>query len=247
MRQRLSGDIATAPRAVAVQGRGLVCSLLLHGLFAALVVFLFARPEAPQIPLAQFLPIDLVPLAERTPSPPRKMSIEVAKSSMRPSRVVPSSPRTPVALSRSQKRQAVDPLEIRLRKLAQLRQPDSTMPHPDNGASDAVSDNNEARGAQPSYRVRDFLRAQVERRWSLDLARAQNITVRIRVVVARDGTVTKAEIVDRGRYASDAAWRAVALSARNAVLLSSPLSLPASAAGAPLDVTLALNPKDASR
>jgi len=57
--------------------------------------------------------------------------------------------------------------------------------------------------------------------------------------------VTEAYIVDRIRYETDAAWRAVALSARNAVLLSSPLNLPAGYAGNPIDVILAMNPKDA--
>jgi hypothetical protein len=95
--------------------------------------------------------------------------------------------------------------------------------------------------------VSDFLRAQVERRWSLDLKRARNAIILVHVKVARDGTVTEAEIVDRARYANDAAWRAVALSARNAVLLSSPLSLPAGYSGGPIDVTLAMNPKDVTR
>lgn len=138
-----------------------------------------------------------------------------------------------------------DALENRLKQLAQLRQPDSMIPHAENGASDEAGEDGTA-GAAASYGVRDFLRAQIERRWSLDLAHARDVTVRIHVVVAGDGTVTKAEIVDRARYASDAVWRAVALSARNAVLLSSPLRLPAGA-GAPLDVTLALNPDDAVR
>jgi hypothetical protein len=102
-------------------------------------------------------------------------------------------------------------------------------------------------GGVAGYRVRDFLRAQVERRWSLDLNHGRDAVVLIHVKVARNGAVTEAEIVDRARYANDAAWRAVALSARNAVLLSSPLNLPSGYAAGPIDVTLAMNSRDAMR
>jgi hypothetical protein len=242
---RLSAESAIPPRA-AEQRRGFVCSLLLHGLFAVLVFFYFVRPQPPVPPLARFLPVDLVASAPPLAAQPARKSAAAAMSPVRPARVVPSSPKPPVALARARIKPPPDALEVRLKRLALLRQPDSTLPHADNGASDeAANDGSEAAGAS-AYRVRDFLRAQVERRWSLDLARARNVTVRIRVVVAEDGTVSKAEIVDHAHYASDAAWRAIALSARNAVLLSSPLELPAGAA-APLDVVLALNPKDALR
>jgi hypothetical protein len=139
-------------------------------------------------------------------------------------------------------------LEIRLKQLAKLRQPDSTLPHLENGASDEAPTTNDARpGEMAGYRVSDFLRAQVERRWSLDLKHARNIVILVHVKVARDGTVTDAEVVDRARYTTDAAWRTVALSARNAVLLSSPLNLPSGYSGAPIDVTLALNSRDVMR
>lgn len=244
MRLRLSSEPRAATRA---WGHGLLCSALLHLLFAALVFLFLIRPAEPPAPaLIRFLAIDLVPAAPQATAPAAGRTVAVARSPTRPARVVPSSRRPTVALSPSQKRQRVDPLEIRLKQLAKLRQPDSTLPHPENGASDdaAASDDAET-GAVASYRVRDFLRAQVERRWSLDLKHAGNVAIRIHVVVARDGTVTKADIVDRARYASDAAWRAIALSARNAVLLSSPLNLPAGSANGPIDVTLALDPRDA--
>ncbi|MGH6890293.1 MAG: hypothetical protein ACREHF_14045 [Rhizomicrobium sp.] len=245
MRLRLSGDTATSPRAI--QAQGLVCSLLLHGLFAALVVFLLVRPRPPEIPLARFLPVDLVQPAPQATAPPARRNAAAAQAHTRPAHAVPSSPRRPVALAPARKRPPPDALEIRLKQLALLRQPDSSIAHPDNGASDeAANENSESPGGN-AYRVRDYLRAQVERRWGVDLSRAHDVTVRIRVVVAKDGTVTKAEIVDRARYARDTAWRSVALSARNAVLLSSPLALPAGPLSAPLDVILALNPKDALR
>ncbi|HEX4079622.1 MAG TPA: hypothetical protein VHX61_12205 [Rhizomicrobium sp.] len=231
-------------------GQGLACSLLLHGLFALLIFWLILRPgQPPQQSPVRFLPIDLVQLAQQTTSPPQPLRAPIPRAApSRPAREVPSSPHAPVTLAPSRKLPPPDTLEIRLRQLAKLRQPDSTLPHLDNGASDeAATSDTAAPGAMAAYRVRDFLQAQVERRWNLDLKRARNVVILIHVVVARDGTIDHADIVDRARYASDAAWRAVALSARDAVLLSSPLNLPSGYKAGPIDVTLALNPKDVLR
>ena len=60
----------------------------------------------------------------------------------------------------------------------------------------------------------------------------RKFVILLHVVLKRDGTVTEAEIVDRQRYTGDATFRDIALSARNAVLLSSPLTLPAGRYGA---------------
>jgi hypothetical protein len=231
-------------------GQGFACSLLLHGLFGLLIFWLILRPvQQPQQSLARFLPIDLVQPAPQSTSPPQPLKAPVPREARsRPAREVPSSPHAPVALSPSRKQPPPDALEIRLRQLARLRQPDSTIPHPDNGASDeAATSDSAAPGAMAAYHVRDFLQAQVERRWNLDLKHARNVTILIHVVVARDGTIDHADIVDRARYASDAAWRSLALSARNAVLLSSPLDLPSGYKAGPIDATLALNPKDVMR
>ena len=75
--------------------------------------------------------------------------------------------------------------------------------------------------------MKDFIRAQVERRWNLDLATLgdHQFSVPIHVEISSGGTVIKAEIMDTAR-SNDPAYREVAVSARNAVLLSSPLSLP---------------------
>jgi hypothetical protein len=43
----------------------------------------------------------------------------------------------------------------------------------------------------------------------------------------RDGTIATADIVEQARAKTDAVYRDIALGARNAVLLSSPIALPA--------------------
>jgi outer membrane biosynthesis protein TonB len=215
-----------------------------------LVVFVvFRSATQPARPLEHFLPVDLVQLARQTTSPPQPQKTAVPRQlALRAAREAPSSPHPPVSLAPSRKLPP-DTLEIRLRKLAKLRQPDAVLPVISNTAesNEAATSDDASQGADAAYRVRDFIRAQVERRWSLDLKRAHNVVVLLHVVVARDGTVDRAEIVDRARYASDAAWRNLALSARNAVLLSSPLALPVSQTRGRIDVTLALNPRDVLR
>jgi hypothetical protein len=229
-------------------GRGVACSLLLHLLFAILVFYLLFRSAAspPRQPL-HYLPIDLVQIAQQTTSPPAPRRAEAPRATVsRAARELPSTPRRPVSLSPERKLPPPDVLEIRLRQLAKLRQPDSMLPHLDNGASDEAAASAQP-GADAGYRVRDFIRAQVERRWSLDLTRARDVVIMLHVVVRRDGRIDRAEIIDHTRLANDAAWRAVALSARNAVLLSSPLNFPAGYPHGRLDLVLALSPNDVVR
>lgn len=246
----MPSDARISPRTSARDvGPGFACSLLLHILFAILVVYVIAHSaRQPEQSLARFLPVDIVPLAEQTASPPQAPRAALPHEAPTPrAHEVPVSPHRPVALSPTRRQPVLDPLEIRLRQLAKLRQPDSTVPHVENGASDYTAASSNATAGMAGYKVSDFLRAQVERRWSLDLKHARNAIIMVHVKVARDGTVTEAEIVDRVRYANDAAWRAVALSARNAVLLSSPLNFPAGYTAGPIDVTLAMNTKDVTR
>ena len=127
-----------------------------------------------------------------------------------------------------------DDLSVRLKALAQLRQPAPPMPpnprqQDGSGASNLTATSaNAARTRDATYSVKDFIRAQVERRWYLDrdIVKSNNWTVAIHIVMRSDGRVSKAEIVDDPRYRSNKAYSAFALSARNAVLLSSPLNLP---------------------
>ena len=61
-----------------------------------------------------------------------------------------------------------------------------------------------------------------------------------------DGAVTQVDILDDARYTTDALYHDVALRARNAVLLSSPFTLPQGDDDV-TDVTLLLNPRDTFR
>jgi len=95
-------------------------------------------------------------------------------------------------------------------------------------------------GRNAAYAVKDIIRAQVERRWNLDRTRlgAPDWVVAIRIRFSPDGTVRRADIVANERFRSDHAYHDFALSARNAVLLSSPLTLPRGAATLATDIVV---------
>jgi hypothetical protein len=70
--------------------------------------------------------------------------------------------------------------------------------------------------------------------------------VPIHVKMAKDGVVLKAEIVESSR-SNDPAYREIAVSARNAVTLSSPIALPPGTYQDVMDMVLELNPRDTLR
>lgn len=143
----------------------------------------------------------------------------------------------------------LDNLDTKLRALARLRQPNAgPAVIYDPGESDVTSASGDGvAGDQAAYSVRDFVRQQVVRHWSLDLhvLGSRRFQIAIHVVMTRDGRIQKADIVDMERYRTDATFREIALSARNAVLLSSPVPLPVGNYAEVMEMTLNFNPRDA--
>jgi len=189
-------------------------------------------------------PPDAVPVPQ-TPPPSQAMP---SKPAERPKPEAPAAPKP-------QKRPAppLDDLTARLKSLARLRQPPAPLPpnprqQDGPGISSTTASNDAAvLGAQATYSVKDFIRAQVERHWYLDKSalRAGSSPVSIHMLINRDGRVGNAEIVGDPRFATDPAFYALALSARNAVLLSSPLTLPPGRYDAVKDMTLDFDPRKA--
>jgi hypothetical protein len=227
---------------------GWLGSVLLH-LLLLLAIFALIRntPQAPQNPI-RLVPINIIRLGENTTSPPQQLKASVPQQS-RPEKIVRHS--IPAATAPARKPSPQDALDAQLRSLSKLREPETNLPVLDNAGSsnvDATSDD-ALPGSQAAYSIRDYIRNQVERRWSLNFGRIghRTYTVLIHIALKRNGEITKAEVVDRARFATDAAYRDVALSARNAVLLSSPIALPAGQRSMPMEITLNLNPKDTLR
>ncbi len=231
-------------------GRGVAGSLALHGLLALLIVLLMLhRAPLPVLP-QHAVPVDLVRIGEETTSPPAPVKAKIPRpSAPRTANRVPASANAPEGTSPASRKPAPDDLETKLDALAHLRQPQSNTAPLDLPATEDAASSDAAPGAQAAYAVRDLIRAQVLRKWNFDVAAlgGRSFQIALRVVVLHNGTVAKAEILDRERYTRDALYRDIALSARNAVLLASPLTLPGAAFGDQIEVTLNLNPRDALR
>lgn len=229
---------------------GLAGSLALHGLALYLLFFAFHTALPPAV--FTILPVEIV-IGDDTTAP--QQARQAAAPQQRSAAPQPPAPRPvqptlqPVQQLASLPPPAVvplptptpepprDALQEKLEALANMRAPE-------NGNARVNASGNGTRPGPEAYSVRDYVRAQVERRWTPNTTglRNRNIAVAIHVVLERDGTVMLAEIVDQKRFETDASYYLLALSARNAVLLSSPIALPAGSGAEDLDMVLNLNP-----
>jgi len=252
----MTGDETADQGAASALARSpaVVGSLLVHALILALLLSSVGTPATP----LSLVSVDLVELVEETLVPPltpqpiapptQTAPRRLASVAPRPPAQAPSPQPPPAAPSTPQPAPDVAPppppdrLQTQLEALANLRAPNRTGTL---GPGAAGSGN----GQQGAYSVKDLIRAQVQRLWSLNLVELgeQNIVVAIHLVLARDGTVMKAEIVDATRYGKDESYRSIAIAVRNAALLASPFTLPAGISDADMDLTLNLNTRDVMR
>lgn len=231
-------------------GMGFAASALLHG-FAVLLLLLLIKHghhERPSPPFRIVL-VDMVQLGDETASPAQPLKALVPQERAAPR---PKYNPVPTGTAPNKTKPVPDGLESKLRTLSKLRAPPNETPleNDETGASNVSADSNGAkRGLHATYSMRDYIRAQVERRWSLDLSRlgSRDVAIPIRIEITNRGVVTRAEIVESARAAKDKVYRDVAISARNAVLLSSPFELPAGQYESVMELTLLLNPKDTLR
>jgi hypothetical protein len=215
---------------------GLLGSALLHGL--ALVLLLLAAPLG--VPGSRG-DIELVPVEVELPSAEPQAHAEPQQTDLNRSDATQALPSNSSA---SPAGQAADPLEAKLQALAKLRQPDADR-RMDVKASLSTADD-----AAPGRlaALKDFVRDQVERHWSLNLASLgeNEFSIPIRIQITSSGTVLKAEIMDTARDA-DPVYHEVASSARNAVLSASPLTLPAGHYQNVMELVLSLDPRETLR
>jgi hypothetical protein len=248
----ISAVMGAAKRRARDTGPGFASALFLHGLIVALVILLHMPIGSPpnRNPL-RIVPVDVVSFGEETASPPAVLKSALPQQKRAPTlRREEASLRPPEGVSpNGTKPVPLDNLAAKLQALARLRQPETAPGVIDNsGQSDIASTSDDAvAGDNAAYAVRDFVRQQVVRHWSLDLhvLGARQFRIAIHVVMTRSGRIEKAEIVDMQRYRVDPVFRDVALSARNAVLLSSPVPLPAGNYAEVMSMTLNFDPHDA--
>jgi len=216
-----------------------------------IILFGMQIGSPPPLSLQRIVPVDVVQFGEETAAPPSPLLSAVPQQKRVPAapheQASPVPPEGTSALGA--KPVPLDNLDAKLRALARLRQPETNSNLPAiSGQADVTSTSTDAiAGDQAVYAVRDFVRQHVVRHWSLDLhvLGGRSFDIAIHVVMTRGGTIRKAEIVDMQRYRTDAVFRDIALSARNAVLLSSPVPLPLGNYPELMDMTLNFNPRAA--
>ncbi len=97
--------------------------------------------------------------------------------------------------------------------------------------------------------VKDFIRAQIERHWEMDVAALgpARLVVTLHLSLASDGSVSRADIVDNPLYTGLPGYRAAAESVRRAALVASPLRLPPGDTWNFSDLTIEFDPRQAVR
>jgi hypothetical protein len=144
-----------------------------------------------------------------------------------------------------------DALATKLEALAKLHTPGSGAPSEGDSerAANMLPSSASSPGQKGMYGLKDFIVDQVERHWNLNLANltdAPEYSVPIRVKITKSGEVLKAEFIDNS-HSGDPRYDEVAISARNAVLASSPLALPTGQYDEVTDMIIYMNPRDTLR
>lgn len=225
---------------------GAAGSLVLHGLLLFVVLVLVVRHPTHLWPSPPYVPVDLILLGQNSSAP---------AGAVGPPRL--SAPHTPKADAASPTDHAVSPrgthtpedaLDARLKALARLKQPNQNIPL-DNGPGTAAENQGAGNGGL-SYSIRDYVRSQILRRWSLNLAKlgGRTLIVHLKLTMKHNGAITQAEVIGGpADTSSDAGllYRDIAISARNAAVLASPILLPSGEYPAEMHFTIDLNPRDA--
>jgi hypothetical protein len=218
-------------------GPGALLSVLLHG--AALLMVLWYVQQRASLTETRFqvLPIELViggsmgQGASTAPAARLQVARPRAESAPQPQGVSPKGTKQPE-----------DELSAKLRALAQLRSADTALPNADASTTPGGGTGGEGEG---NYALKDFIRAQILRRWLPDLsipgARAMPVSLRIRLL--KSGVIDEVTVVDQARVRNDAAFHDMALSARDAALLASPIQIPGLRLERNQTLTIVLEPR----
>jgi hypothetical protein len=212
------------------QALSLAGSAALHGFVLALLLVLAPQYGAQTAGKA----LDLVPVEVELDWNRAAPAETPTQAALTPSGGAPEAP--PVA----------DTLASKLEALAKLRAPSAgASSEYTSRAATMLQSSASSPGQTGMYGLKDFIRDQVERHWNLDLAnlKGTDYSVSVRVEITRNGEVLKAELMDNP-HSGDPHYDEVAISARNAVLASSPLALPAGDYDAMMEMVLYMNPRD---
>jgi len=216
---------------------GVLLSVLLHGLLVFLALWYWGhRPALTQEQL-RALPVDLViggSMGQETGAAPAAR-VQVARPH-------PESAPVPEGTSPQGTKEPQDELSAKLRALAQLKTPDAALPNADNAAAPGGGGEG---GGEGNYALKDYIRAQILRRWLPDLSipGTRNMPVVVRIRLLKSGLIDDVAIVDQQRFHDDKVFRNMALSARDAALLASPIQIPGVRFEKTQTLTISLDPK----
>jgi hypothetical protein len=209
---------------------GWMLSACLHlALVLAAFLYLMQRPLLPPPPI---LPVELVTMQ---PAP-----------AMRPM------PRigTPAPATRAPRATAVPPQEsvqpeedaltAKLQALSHLRAPEGPLTLGNGGGGN---------GGGGGMSLTDFVRMQIMRRWMPVLTNRQRREqpVQLLITVTDKGEFSEVTILDRQDFDGNLLYRSMAITARNAAVLTSPIAMPPGAWPKATTLTITLNPRDVSR
>lgn len=216
--------------------KGLAGSVLLHGLgLLAALWYIAQRPDNPETSF-RVMPVEIVIGGGANAS---------GASNAARLQIAPPHPKTatpvPEGTSPHGTRQPQDELSAQLRALAQVQAPQSALPNADNAATPGGGEG----AGEGNYALKDFIRAQILRRWLPDLSipGARDMPVRVRIRLLSSGLIDDVVLLDRQRMHDDAVFRDMALSARDAALLASPIQLPPGHYEKVQMLTIVLDPK----
>lgn len=218
--------------------KGPTLSLLLHGLLLLLAIWYVVHRPVLQRDALRALPVELVLGGSMGQNDVRAAArLEVARP-----HPVTAAP-VPEGVSPKGRKQPEDELSAKLRALAQLQAPDAALPNADNTTAPGAGSG--GGGGEGNYALKDFIRAQILRRWLPDMSieGTRNIPVEVRVRLLSSGIIDDVIILDQARFNSDKVFRNMALSARDAALLASPIQLPPGHYQKVTVLTIDLDPK----
>ena len=218
-------------------GPGVLLSLLLHLLLLLAALWYVHQRSALTDTQIRALPVELViggTMGQQASTAPATR-LQVAPPH-------PESAPVPEGINPKGTQQPEDELSAKLRALAQLKTPDAALPNADNTSAPGGTGSGEGEG---NYALKDFIRAQILRRWLPDLSipGARNLPVLVRVRLLKSGMIDNVVVVDQQRFVTDKAFRDMALSARDAALLASPIQWPGGLTQKSQTLTIDLDPK----
>ena len=218
---------------------GWALSLALHGGMILLALwYLAGHPGLSPPPLT--FPVDLVMLAP-TPAPGPSGAQPAPKAGAPKPR--PAAAPKPEGVRPDATEQPLDELSAKLRALAQLSAPDTPLAV---GGGNGEGGGGNGNGA---YALKDFIRAQILRRWlpALSDAASRAAIVRLRLNVSSQGVISDIVIADQVRFKEDEVFHNMAISARNATMLASPIQMPRGNWPKVIPLEIDLDPKAALR